>query len=195
MGVKMNISNNTEMNEKIIFKKTFRFIFLISFISILKSCISYDKAIIYHKNYYPEKSNQLLFNGFYQSEKENYENYLSPIYFYADGSIIYTGLIKDTLELKKRIQLKPKGAWGFWGNYQISNDTITIETFPPNINTFRQERYLKKGVIKENKIIFYQSINRTGGIGKIDETINFINFKTKPDSTANWIRTKRKYNK
>lgn len=183
------------MNKKIIFKKTFIVIFLIFITSILKNCISYDKAIIYHKNYYKGKNNQLLFNGFYQSEKEDYENYLSPVYFYADGSVIYTGLIKDTLELKKMLQLNPKSVWGFWGNYQISNDTITIETFPPNINTFRQERYLEKGVIKENKIIFYQSINRTGGIGKINETINFIKFKTKPDSTSNWIRTKRKYNK
>lgn len=175
--------------------KLHTFVVLYIVCNLLQGCISYDNAILYKKNYKQGNNNKLKFNGFYQSEKENYENYLSPIYFYADGSIIYTGLIKDTLEVKKMIQLNPKGVWGFWGNYQISNDTITIETFPPNINTFRQERYLKKGIIKENKIIFYQSINRTGGIGKIDETINFINFKAKPDSTANWIRKKRKYNK
>ena len=161
--------------------------------NLLQGCISYDNAILYKKGYNPESNSELKFNGFYQAKNES--EYLAPIFFYKNGSVIYSGLSKDAIELKKQILLNPKGFWGYWGNYKISGDTITIETFPPNINTFRQERYLRKVIIRKGNITFFQEINRKNEVNKIDQIIEFINFETKPDSTANWIRKKKKYNK
>ena len=161
--------------------------------NLLQGCVSYDNAIVYEKDYNPGSNNKLNFNGYYQDR--NKSDYLAPMFFYKNGSVIYSGLSKDTIELKERILLNPKGFWGYWGNYKISGDTITIETFPPNINTFRQERYLRKGIIRNDKITFFQEINRKNKVNEIDEILEFINFKTKPDSTANWIRKKKKYNK
>lgn len=167
----------------------------ISFIifSSLQGCVSYDNAILYKRNYDTGNNSELKFNGFYQANNQN--EYLAPIFFYKNGSVVFSGLSRDTIELKKHILLNPKGFWGYWGNYKISGDTITIETFPPNINTFRQERSLRKGIIRKGIITFYQKINRNSQVYQIDEIVEFKNFETKPDSTANWIRKKKKYNK
>jgi len=160
--------------------------------NLLRGCVTYDNAVVYQKNYDPGKNIELQFNGFYRTK--NNEN-LFPIFFYADGSVLFAGFSKDTIELKAAILSNPKTVWGYWGNYKISRDTIIVETFPPNINTFNQDRYLRKGIIHKDQIVFFGEIKREGKTNNINETIEFVNFKTKPDSTANWIRKKKKYNK
>ena len=173
-------------------KSSIKCVFALYAVCNLQGCISYDNAILYKNGYNPGKNNELKFNGFYQTKNKTD---LFPIFFYNDGSVIFLGYSKDTIELKEHILSNPKGLWGYWGNYKISRDTITIETFPSNVQEFRQERYLRKGIIKNGSITFYQEINRNHNVNEVNETIEFRDFKTKPDSTANWIRTKKKYNK
>ena len=173
-------------------KSTIKCFFALYAICSLQGCISYDNAILYKKGYNPGKNNELKFNGFYRTKDKTD---LFPIFFYNNGSVIFSGYSKDTIELKEAISLAPKGFWGYWGNYKISGDTITIESFPTNFREYRQERYLRKGIIKKGSITFYQEINRQNKVNEINEIIEFRNFNSKPDSTANWIRTKKKYNK
>jgi len=173
-------------------KSTINCIFALMAIGILQGCIAYDNAVLYKKGYDPGKSNALKFNGFYQAKNKTD---LFPVFFYDNGSVIFSGFSKDTIELKEAILSNPKGFWGYWGNYKISGDTITIETFPPNMRESRQERYLRKGIVEKGSITFYQQINRENKASEINEPMVFRKFDTKPDATANWIRTKKKYNK
>ena len=85
--------------------------------------------------------------------------------------------------------------WGYWGNYKIFNDTITIETIGSRGQSFRHSRHVQMGVIKQDSICFFLEIDRDGKASKYNETIRFEHTEIKPDSTQNWIRMKRKYNR
>lgn len=160
--------------------------------NLLNGCISYDKTMLYKKGYKHGNNDKLELNGYYQTKNKND---LFPIFFYKDGSVIFSGYLKDTIELKEEIVTNPKSFYGYWGNYKISGDTISIELMSTNINALRQERNLRKGIIKNRSINFYQKIDRNNETEELDQVVEFVNFNTKPDSTANWIRKKKKYNR
>ncbi len=61
--------------------------------------------------------------------------------------------------------------------------------------SFHHERHFKLGLIKKDSICFFQELDRNGRIKEMSETVQFSGFSIKPDSTENWIRYKRKYNK
>jgi hypothetical protein len=165
----------------------------------LNSCISYDKTLIYKRDYYYGKNSLLRFDGFY-SDTINRKIYggegyysINPIYFYSDGSVLIASTMKDTGQLKSLLANKIQ--FGSWGNYKIDRDSITIETLGGNAGTWRMERYFKKGVILKNRIIFNTEIDRKEKSKPINEDIYFVSFPAKPDSSLNWIRHKKKYNK
>jgi hypothetical protein len=161
------------------------------------SCITYDKAVVYKKNYQQGKNNELRFDGFYKeispAQSLPPEQLSAATFFYSDGSIMQSGLFKDTVQLKSMIA--GKGIWGIWGNYQISGDTITIETFSPNGGSWNHDRYLTRGVIQSNRIEYFESIDRMNKSVPSIHTIYFVSLSMKPDSTGNWTRKKRKYNR
>ena len=70
-----------------------------------------------------------------------------------------------------------------------------METIASYGGSFKHERRIKIGLIKKDSICFFQNLDRNGKIEKTNEIVQFVNFNAKPDSTANWIRKKRKYNK
>ncbi len=174
--------------------KTFIGIFIILSIS---SC-TYDKSLIYKKNYQPGKNSLLGLNGFYFNEIKSTNTseypriFIHPIFFYADGSVIYMGAVENNL-INKTIADNPK-VWGYWGNYKISNDTIWVETIGSYGGSFHHVRFIKMGVIKKDTINFFQEIDRKGKTRELNEIIQFQNSSVKPDSTENWIRKKKKYN-
>jgi hypothetical protein len=162
---------------------------------------TYDKSLIYKKDYTPGTNSLFHFDGFY-STRDNHiitqygrENFLLPLFFYRDGSVIQMGNVKDTSQLSKMIYENPFGIWGYWGNYVISNDTIRIETIASKKQSFHHYRTTKYGVLKKDSITFFQLIDNKNNIKIINETIHFNSFHAKPDSSENWIRKKRKYNK
>ncbi len=120
--------------------------------------------------------------------------YIYPIFFYHDGSVILMGAIKDTFQLRKLIQENPKGIWGYWGNYKITNDTVFIETIASNGGSFQHKRLIKKGLVKKDKIFFFNEVSSNGLAKDLNEEVSFTKFNIKPDSTENWIRKKKKYN-
>ena len=98
--------------------------------NLLQGCISYDNAILYKKGYNPESNSELKFNGFYQAKNES--EYLAPIFFYKNGSVIYSGLSKDAIELKKQILLSGQTSDYYWTDawnaYTSSPTTINYNT-------------------------------------------------------------------
>ncbi len=173
---------------------------ILSIVMSITDC-TYDKSLIYKKNYEVKSNSSLRHDGYYNAgyrkifTNSGYVDFMYPIFFYKDGSVIFMGATKDTNQLRKNISENPKGVWGYWGNYQISNDTIHIETIASYGGSFHHERNLKLGLIKRDSICFFQELDRNGSIKEMAETIHFIGFNIKPDSTENWIRYKRKYNK
>jgi len=192
------IKSNGKLIERLITKNIMKTFIGVLILFSIANC-TYDKSLIYKKNYQPGKSSLLKFNGFYYDgyksiiSSEGPSNFIYPIFFYNDGSVIFMGAIKDTFQLRKNISENPKAIWGYWGNYKISNDTISIETIGSYGGSFHHVRVIRIGVIKKDSICFFQKLDRKGNAEKLDEIIHFKNCEAKPDSTENWTRTKRKY--
>ena len=162
----------------------------------LATC-TYDRTIIYHKNYKVGNSASLHLTGYYFYTNEivtanGKAQFFYPIFFYKDGSVIFMGAHKDTLQLKKIILDNPSKAWGYWGNYKISNDTIQIETISSYNRSFHHERKIRTGVVIDQSILFLSELDNKGNVTNADWSIKFANFNFKPDSTSNWIRKKWK---
>lgn len=175
-------------------------LFLFFILTLVDSCIGFDKAVVYRKNYIVEKNSNLRFDGFYAlsicTNFSDSNKLINPYYFYSDGSHVEIDGFKDTTFLtSKLVTGNLKNIWGYWGNYTINKDTIIIETFPPNGGTWTQERYLQKGIISNNKIELTKTKRRNENWKNCKETLCFISYNHKPDSTENWIRHKRKYNR
>jgi hypothetical protein len=185
---------------KIIFTKNALIYF--GFFSLLLSFIhcTYDKSLIYKKEYEVKTNSLLRFDGFYCYEQQIYTekgftDFMYPIFFYKNGSVILMGPVKDAFQLRENISKNPKGVWGNWGNYQIFNDSIKVETIGSFGGSFHHVRNTKLGLIKKDSISFIKRIDRKSLINEINETVHFVNFNFKPDSTSNWVRKKKKYNR
>jgi hypothetical protein len=181
-------------------KNSLKYLAIFIIVLTITHC-TYDKSLIYKKNYEVNSNSSLRLDGYYNAgyrkifTNTGYVDFMYPIFFYKDGSVIIMGAIKDTSLLRKNITENPKAIWGYWGNYQISNDTINIETIASYGGSFHHERHFKLGLIKKDSICFFQELDRNGSIKEMNETVQFSGFSIKPDSTENWIRYKRKYNK
>jgi len=166
-------------------------------IFLFNNC-TYDRTLIYKKDYEVGTNSDLYFDGFYNNKStkvvdQNNTEYIYPIFFYKDGSVIFMGAIKDTTQLRKLLY-NPKAIWGYWGNYKIKGDTVLIETIASYGGSFRHTRHMKKGLIHKGSISFTEEIPGDGIINKYNEPFPFVHFNIKPDSTENWIRKKKKYN-
>lgn len=172
---------------------------LLAVILFLNEC-TFDRTFIYKRNYKVGNNERLRTDGFYFSKRKIFgargeEEFIFPIFFYEDGSVIRMGAVKDTLLLRKWIVENPKGMWGYWGNYQINKDTLSIETISSYGGSLHHERRTRMGLIMPESIYFFQTLDRKGNVMVDTEIVSFMQFNIKPDSTSNWIREKRKYNK
>ena len=173
---------------------------MISSIILVAYQCTYDRSLIYYQNYTIGENDSLKINGYYSSKSsitttEGRKEFMYPIFFYEDGSVIYMGAFKDSLELRKRIIDNSKSVWGYWGNYIINNDSIFIETIGSYGGSFHHERRTQIGLIKNDSILFFQNVDRKGNIEEINDTICFSKFDLKPDSSSNWIRNKKRLDK
>jgi hypothetical protein len=173
---------------------------IITFLVIILLSCTYDRTLIYHKDYDPGKHSELRLNGFYSTTAEivteqGRRTFIQPVFFYNDGSVIFMGNHPDTSDLRLRISTNPKAVWGRWGNYQISGDTIKIESLVSFQKRFHHTRYTQVGLVMSDGIHFLYHFDKKGNITADDYTVHFTNFNIKPDSTSNWIRTKRKFNR
>jgi hypothetical protein len=73
-----------------------KFCGVMGLVSVLCNC-TYDRALIYKENYSVGTSILLRFDGFYVSSSQiNETEFIYPVFFYRDGSVILMGAIKDT---------------------------------------------------------------------------------------------------
>ena len=176
-------------------KRHFNNCLLIILTLCLSSCVQIDKSILYHKGYNIGVNKNFRLDGFYSDTisrpvfKTKSFSKIKPIFLYSDGSALILETIKDIDALKTLIQLKDQ--YGTWGNYKISNDTLTIETFLCKRTGDSFNRYLDIGLIKKDKIVFVYQIDNKGTMtGQTLGTVYFNLLDCKPDSSLNWVRKK-----
>jgi hypothetical protein len=160
----------------------------------LVTCTTYDNALIYKKNFQPGTHPLLRFDGYYRdvnSTDFTMSSRVKPFFFYTNGSVFVTE--KATAEPFTEAWIRTSEASGSWGNYKIDGDTIYLERFLLNANNY--ERIVLKGAISEGQIRWTKRKERGDAYQPVDYTLTFTPFSAKPDSTKNWIRTKKKYNK
>ncbi|HEU4717643.1 MAG TPA: hypothetical protein VFU15_07410 [Bacteroidia bacterium] len=165
--------------------------------ALLVTCTTYDNAIIYHKNFTPGTNALLRFNGFYSDtlgpveakSAKQVTRKIKPVFFYADGSAF------STRDYQPSSSAGLTSATGFWGNYRIIGDTILLEKFEEAEASSNLARIILKGVVHEGSIEWMARKDRNSDYQPVKYSIYFTPFAAKPDSTQNWIRTKKKYNK
>lgn len=169
-------------------------IFVFTVVLFLVTCTTYDSALIYRKNHQPGTHPLLRFDGYYRdinATDYTMSSRVKPFFFYTDGSTFVTE--KSATEPVTEMWVKTAEASGSWGNYKIDGDTIYLERFLLNANNY--ERIILKGAISKDQIRWIKRKERGEAYQPVDYTLTFTPFSAKPDSTKNWIRTKKKYNK
>ena len=167
------------------------------------TCTTYDNAIIYHRNFVPGTNPLLKFDGYYSDSIPLIANDINrgmnvkadvqvkPVFFYSNGSCFSTN--NYTLDSPLSNLVKTNRLFGSWGNYLISGDTIQLEKFQLLENNY--ELIILKGVISKDKIHWSSRKEHKEDFKPVDYSIYFHRFSSKPDSTLNFTRTKKKYNK
>lgn len=156
------------------------------------SCVSYDAPLIYHKNFQPGTHPLLRFDGYYSTESPTGK--IRPVFFYRDGSVWFAEADIDPVSLDAQVLSDHTNARHSWGNFKIDADTIYIERFVQETTTGNFNRIILKGTMCENKIHWIQRTYHRSAPDSVDYGIYFHEHLTKPDSTQNWTRTKKKYN-
>lgn len=156
-------------------------------------CVSYDQPQIYHKNFQPGTHPLLRFDGYYTSTFEaKMTERAKPLYFYRDGSV-WCG--ESLIHMNSVDSLIRKGTPHSWGNYKIDEDTITVERFFQEENTGNYNRIILRGVIQKDNIHWLTRRFHDGKGDSVNYDMKFIPHSFKPDSTLNWTRTRKQFNK
>ncbi len=169
-------------------------VFFFSGLLFLVTCTTYDNALIYQKNFQPGTHPLLRFDGYYRDVNATdytLSSRVKPFFFYTDGSAFITE--RATAEPFTTTWIKTAEASGSWGHYKIDGDTIYVERFLLSASNY--ERIILKGTIAENQVRWTKRKERGEAYQPVDYTVTFTPFSAKPDSTKNWIRVKKKYNK
>ncbi len=169
---------------------------LISFLGIFLfvTCNTYDNAIIYHRNFQSGTHPLLRFDGYYSDSIRltNETDFgMKPVFFYSNGSCFSTNNYTPASTVGSLV--KTYRLFGSWGNYLISADTIQLEKFQLVENNY--ERVILKGIISKNRIHWTGRKEHNEDFKPVDYSIFFKPLSSKPDSTQNFTRTKKKYNK
>ena len=158
----------------------------------LPTCITYDPAIIYHKNFQPGTHPLLRFDGWYTPVVEwALYGRVKPIFFYRDGSVWFGEYMMSSDDVDSLAQT---GAPHSWGNYRINGDTIELERFSNGMTGNNYNRIILKGVIMQDEIEWITRTFHRNSPDSLRYPIIFQAHAAKPDSSLNWIRKKKKYN-
>lgn len=168
-------------------------------ISVIAACllfaacgVTYDLPVVYHKNFQPGTHALLRFDGYYSQAMEGK---VKPFYLYRDGSVwfgeAWTAANIASVELAK----KDPAIAHSWGNYKVDADTILIERFNRVENTNNYRRIITRGIIGSNTIQWFERQENRQNPVKTDYQTTFVASSAKPDSAANWTRTKEQFNK
>jgi hypothetical protein len=152
---------------------------------------TYDLPVLYHKNYVPGTHPLLRFDGYYtQSDQVK-----KPVYLYRNGSVWFAESAVPKGVSDATIANGNAGVRYSWGNYKISADTIYIERFHRAENSNNYRRITLKGIIRTDLIHWIQREENRQNPDTVNYDTRFFPTATKPDSSANWTRTKAQYNK
>ena len=178
--------------------------FPLVFITLLMiACSTYDSAVVYHKDFHPGNHPLLRFSGYYTDTirfhgvNGNPEKQVRPVFFYADGSVYAADNYFAEDKFISAANLYGSGMTrivdGSWGNYLVKGDTIIMEKFQKIENNY--VRIIQKGLISENKIHWITRKYHREDYKPVDYSAFFMPYKVKPDSTKNFTRTLKIYNK
>lgn len=161
-----------------------------SSVCIIIGCVSYDKPVIYHKNFQPGSHPLLRFDGWYIAESKN--NVSKPIFLYSNGSAWFA---EQPIQLETADELIKAGIAHSWGNFQINADTILVERFHQEEKTGNFNRIIMKGIVGDDQIHWIERTFHKDNPEKVNYVVTFQPRTYKPDSTKNWTRTHPTYNK
>jgi len=155
----------------------------------ISSCIRYDKLKYYTPGFVP-KTSCVKTEGYYLTTVPDMpgDTALQSLYFYDDGSFLYSSKYYDTLEIENGIKNYPNSFKKYWGFYQCEGDSVFIEWIYRDDNLSMANRIDWKGKVGENNIL---KMDKDGWGFAYD--YNFMPSNYKPDSTLNWLKTHRKY--
>lgn len=163
--------------------------FFLATLTLLAACTTYDFPQVYHKNFQPGKNEKLRFSGYYTevlTPNDLQSSPVKPVFFYSDGSAFSAG--------KSYNSTTPVNAMeGAWGNYRIIADTILLERFDLIANNYR--RIILRGVLSSDTIHWTSRKDHNEDYKPIDYRVVFRPATAKPDSTLNWTRKRKKYNR
>ncbi len=132
---------------------------------------------------------QLRLDGYYYTEKENFEGIIYSRYtFYKNGIVRYLGSIND-LELLNFVNGNSKTVWGI---FNIENNNIQFERWYPSSGG-PLEAYVRAGKILNDSTFHITETYRLLNGEKTEyrlknEIYHFKQFSPKPDSTNSYIR-------
>ncbi|CAN5424074.1 hypothetical protein BH09BAC5_BH09BAC5_18800 [soil metagenome] len=168
--------------------------FLLAFFLI--TCTTYDNAQIYHKNFVPGNHSLLKFNGYYSdtisspAADGSNDVLVRPVFLYANGSCFSAN---NSLSRQLLNTQKVENINGSWGNYLVNADTILLEKFQLIENNY--VRIIMKGLISKNQIHWFARKFHREDYNAVDYSALFMSHSSKPDSTQNFTRTLKIYNK
>lgn len=166
---------------------------LVTCVLFIACSVTYDMPVIYKKNFQPGTHDSLRFDGYYTSEWDmQMTERVKPIFLYRDGSVWFG---EELMHYDVAQETIKKGTSFSWGNYKIDGDTIYIERFNLDKSTNNYRRVIIKGIVLSKQIKWIQrEENRQNPVATAYKT-NFMASTFKPDSSANWTRTRAQYNK
>lgn len=180
-----------------------RYILLLFIILIVAACSTYDSALIYHKDFHPGNHPLLRFSGYYSDSirlriaNGTMEKQIRPVFFYSDGSAYaadnYITEDKFTTAANLYGPGMTKIVEGSWGNYKIEADTVILEKFQKIESNY--VRIIQKGVVSASSIHWFTRKYHREDYKPVDYSVFFTPYKSKPDSTKNFTRTLKIYNK
>jgi len=162
------------------------------------SCVTYDSPIIYSKDYIIGDNSSLMLDGYYAKVDSVKGAVKGPCFFYSDGTV---KLWPGTSSLEKVDSLlSTNHDWGKVGNYQVHEDTINVEYWNRDSGTvLYAKRVVLQFKIENGSIIFLGHLNSEKELKTVQENkmdvFNFYYNSMKPDSSSNWIRENRKWNR
>lgn len=166
--------------------------FLFFSVFLFYACVSYDKPLIYHKNFQPGTHPLLRFDGYYTTTSTYLLNgKIRLVFFYRDGSVWFA---EQDIPAANVDVIYSSATVHSWGNFQIKADTILLERFVQEANTGNFNRVILKGIVKTESIQWVQRTYHKSNPDSVNYDMIFQPHGRKPDSTQNWTRTRRQYN-
>lgn len=161
-------------------------IIMLIHVTSCKKMKEFDDALSLQRQNY--QGSELLLDGIYYTEKENFEGI-----YYQRYTLFRDGIIRDlgaTLELDSQNYLSGKSK-ADWGIFQIENGNIKFERWYPSSGG-PLKAYVRSGrILNDTTFHITESYRMQNGqkteIRERDEIYHFRQFSPKPDSTNSFV--------